>query len=263
MLKARRIKRMPGVNYIAFAPDGRRLAAAMSDRTMRVWDLQRREETVLVPPPLSNLKCLDFSPDGQCLAAGTWMNDAPDYCKVLVWRLDTGDLQVLSGHRNGINDVRYAADGSTIASASTDGTVRLWSSATGDSLAVIQVADGRMHGVNRVRFTADDAALILVLSGPNSDSDGAVWIHDLASGVRTRMPDDDDPQALARRLPPRYRGLVRSFQDLTEFVVKDADTGDAIAWSSLSLGDFLTHPSGRMWAGASGVLTLEDPPDRG
>jgi WD40 repeat protein len=174
---------------------------------------------------------------------------------------------VISGHTNGVNDVCFSLDGSMLASGSTDGAVRLWNARTGEPLREIPLVEPGSRGVARVRFSADGSRLIVVLSSLDLDNDGQVWSIDLSDHQAQRIHDGDDPSAVAQGdRAHRFRGLVQSRHlDPPEFVVKDGETGKPIAWAPYYLGDFfvadmLAHPSGRMWAGRTEVLRLEDAP---
>lgn len=56
------------------------------------------------------------------------------------WPLDTGSLQVLP-HPGPVNDVAYSPDGSRLATASTDRTVRVWDPVTGAAHIVLALGD--------------------------------------------------------------------------------------------------------------------------
>src|SRR4029079_15400475 len=90
-----------------------------------------------------------FDSTGTRLASGTLERS------VKVVRLETGVIEnQLVGHHANIMQVAWSPDDEMIATASTDGTARRWSSRTGDLLAVL---DHQQRWVWAVSFSRDGA----------------------------------------------------------------------------------------------------------
>jgi WD40 repeat protein len=68
------------VTALAFTPDGRTLASASWDRTVRLWNLAAGVEVAVLSGHSGKVQALAFSPIGQVLASGT------DKGEVLLWR---------------------------------------------------------------------------------------------------------------------------------------------------------------------------------
>jgi len=83
-------------------------------------------------------------------------------------------LQTLEGHTGPVNAVAMSTNSKTVASASDDGTVRLWDAATGASL---QVLEGHNDWVNAVAFSADGKTVA------SASYDGTVRLWDAAAGA--------------------------------------------------------------------------------
>jgi WD40 repeat protein/predicted Ser/Thr protein kinase len=166
---------LPGHTASAFSVEvdatGERAVTASHDGTARVWSLHDGAALALLDDggaqARSALSHAVFSPAGDRVAAARMNGD------VSLWRLEPLEARRLRGHAQPVFRVTFDRRGQRVASASEDGTARVWDVDTG---ALTMVARGHEGPLWSVLFDATDERLI------TGSSDATVRVWDLQTG---------------------------------------------------------------------------------
>src|SRR5262249_42841593 len=123
------------VRYLALSPDGRRLASAGEDRTLKVWDVTTGHEAILLDIHSSaKTTSLAFSPDGHRLASGSADNTVRISDGTPWVDSENGARFTWTTHQHKVVEVAFSPDGTRLVSASWDKTVKVWDVRTGQEL---------------------------------------------------------------------------------------------------------------------------------
>lgn len=153
------------LSYLAFTPDGQRIATASEDFKVRFWDAGTGHQ---IGAPLENpelILAMNFSADGRMLAVSTIES-------VRVWDVDRGEEvggQGLMGNDSWVLDVALSPDGQVIATGGSDGVVHLSDVATGRAIGPGLV--GHTMAVSDVDFSLDGTLLV----SASADKTIRVW----------------------------------------------------------------------------------------
>jgi WD40 repeat protein len=159
---------------VAFSPDDQVLAIpAEKLGSLRLWDVAVNREVALLDCPHAN-GAVTFSPDGRYLIASN--GEA-----VRLWTpWVTEEKVTLPGHLGGVAGIASNREGTLLASAGKDRTVRIWDAVSGRLLKTLSDFRGP---VQAVAFGPDGHRLV------TAEFNGALRIWDLTTSKGEPLPD--------------------------------------------------------------------------
>jgi len=117
---------------IAFSPDGRRLASASWDKTIKLWEVSSGEIWQTWQGHQDLVLSIAFSPNGLLLASGSADN------QIKLWEVSTGkELLTFKEEESWIGTLAFSPNGQILATEGANNTIKLWELSSSKALAVL------------------------------------------------------------------------------------------------------------------------------
>ncbi|MBD1935642.1 MULTISPECIES: CHAT domain-containing protein [Cyanophyceae] len=224
-LKELRILKGYSGGNISFSPDGKTIASASDDKTVKLWSVEGTELHTFKGHS-SKVTSVSFSPDGKTIAS------ASEDKTVKLWSIEGAELHTFKGHSSKVTSVSFSPDGKTIASASSDGSVKLWS-IEGTELHSLKE---QSEGVTSVGFSPDGKTITFV----NGDKTVKRWSIEnrkfllIPDGEQKVIPEGEAWEAyllISVSFSPDGKMIAFASEDKT---VKVWGEGDFLTWEANS-----------------------------
>jgi len=150
------------IESLAVHPDGQMLALGDKMGAIQLWNAPPSQHLHLLRCEGAVLR-VRFSPDGRHLAATTAAPDAALY----LWDLKTGLRTRSAGHTDSVEGLAWRSDSQALATASHDGTVRVWPCDRLAETRIIRLYAGKQ---GQLAFTPEGRHLL------TANEDGSIFV---------------------------------------------------------------------------------------
>ena len=144
-----------GIFGVGWSADGKRLATAGKDGTVRIWDVSQGppRSPLIVRGHAGEVLCVAFHPGGSVIASG----GADRH--VRIWDAKTGCSwrHSFAPSASRVNAIAFSPDGKLLATGSLDGPIGIWDTATWKPEQILR---GHTEPVFELAFNSDGTKLI-------------------------------------------------------------------------------------------------------
>lgn len=228
---------------LVFSPDGKTLASAACDKSIRLWEVATGKERQRFPADSYAAGSLAFAPDGNSLA---WANSSG---LIRIWDLRTGKAaHGHDGHLGVVTSVVLSEGDKTLITAGGDASIRFWETASGKELRRFEGHEGPIASIH---LSKDNKTLASV-----SPADKTVRVWEMSSGKELRRFRASATFCDAAWLPDNRTLVIRRFDDPAVYFC-DIATGKEIrkiekTWSNIGM----VYPANVEGAHRGGVLEV-------
>ncbi len=149
------------VSFVVMHPNDARIAG-ISPSGITIWDLDTGGIITEIKHTTSDLG-LSWSPDGKYIAGsrGIWMDKLthPDFNDIHIWDTITGRMAAkLEGHQDTVTKLAWNIAGNSLASYSSDNTIRVWNTSRGELVHTIVLSPKHYF----VRFSPNGGKVAMI-----------------------------------------------------------------------------------------------------
>jgi WD40 repeat protein/uncharacterized caspase-like protein len=167
------VRQQAAISQIKYSPDGKIIAAAGWDKTIKLWSAQTGALINTLKGHQDGVNSITFSPDGQLLISGS------EDKTIKIWNIAEQPklIKTLTGHTDSIKAVAVSPDGQLIASGGYDNIIKLWT-IQGE---LLQTIEGHNLAITSLIFSADSQHL----ASGSWDNTVKIWsIKDLSKSSK-------------------------------------------------------------------------------
>ncbi len=208
------------VNDIIFTSDGKYLASVSDDKTIRVWDVEKKQldrtlRTFAGVESEGAIYALALSPDDRFLAIGGYFKK--NEIRIVDLK-KSSKVVILKGHTNVVTSIEFSKDGLQLASSDANGVINLWEMNYANAQMVGKLKKNLIEHkaqVYDISFSPDGKKLV------SASYDGFLKLWDLEKGK--------DPIDMRMHIDKVYSC---AFSSDGKWIISGGNKGKAIIWDN-------------------------------